>query len=216
MTALLDEIRQRAEPKNYGGAATTMTQAEDDRRTLLRLLDATREELADALGRIDRLTGRVVTAETGRTDAADLQRELDEMRRAWADTPTTVDAIAKLREWVPDYEIGASMVAMPVAMARKLLAALADAEAAATPEHLAAVTAQRDRFAEYVPIEELTLNMRAYNVLTAAGIRSVGELLRMTEDDVTDLRNAGKKTLQNVKERLRDEFGLTLRQAGAP
>jgi RNA polymerase alpha subunit len=76
-----------------------------------------------------------------------------------------------------------------------------------------AVTVQRDRFAEYVPIEELTLDMRAYNVLTTARIRFVGELLRMTEDDITDLRNAGSKTLKNIQGRLRDEFGLTLRQA---
>ncbi len=74
--------------------------------------------------RVEDLIDRVITAETGRTDAADLQRELDELRRTWADIPTTEDAIAKLREWVPDYEVGAAMVAMPVAMARKLLAAV--------------------------------------------------------------------------------------------
>lgn len=81
-------------------------------------------------------------------------------------------------------------------------------------DQLAAVTAQRDEFAACLPIEELTLDRRAYSVLKAARIDHVGELLRMTEDDVTDLRNAGLKTLENVKDRLRDVCGLTLKQAG--
>lgn len=69
-----------------------------------------------------------------------------------------------------------------------------------------------DETAGRLPIEELGLDARAYNVLLTSGISHVEELLRMTEDDVTDLRNAGVKTLENVKDRLRVEFGLTLRQ----
>lgn len=69
-----------------------------------------------------------------------------------------------------------------------------------------------DEAAARLPIEELGLDARAYRVLTASGIRHVGELLHMTEGDVTDLRNAGVKTLENVKDRLAAEFGLTLRQ----
>jgi DNA-directed RNA polymerase alpha subunit len=109
MTGLLDEIRRRAESKNYAsvGGAVTMTQVEADRRILLRLLDETAARL---------------------------------------------------------------------------------------------------------PIEELGLDTRTHRILAGSGIRHVGELLRMTEDDVTDLRNSGTKTLENVKDRLRDEFGLTLRQ----
>ena len=41
-----------------------------------------------------------------------------------ANRPATKAAIAQLREWVPDYDPGATHVAMPVATARKLLAAL--------------------------------------------------------------------------------------------
>lgn len=132
MTDLIGEIRARDEHaaplcayrQPDGTVSSTFSAEQEDRRTLLRLLDATREELADALGRIDTLTDRVITTETARTDAADLQRELDEMRRVWADTPTTEAAVAKLREWVPDYEDGAMMVAMPVATARRLLGEL--------------------------------------------------------------------------------------------
>lgn len=50
--------------------------------------------------------------------------EAEELRRQLADTPTTKAAIAQLREWVPDYDPGATHVAMPVATVRKLLAAL--------------------------------------------------------------------------------------------
>lgn len=50
--------------------------------------------------------------------------EAEELRRQLADTPTTQAAIAQLRAWVPDYDPGATHVAMPVATARKLLAAL--------------------------------------------------------------------------------------------
>jgi hypothetical protein len=87
-------------------------------------------------------------------------------------------------------------------------------------ERLADVTAERDRLAEAcrrlaaaLPIEYLVLDRRAYNVLTMSHrrIRSVGELLELTDEDITDLRNAGVKTLANIKDRLRDAFGLTLR-----
>lgn len=67
-----------------------------------------------------------------------------------------------------------------------------------------------------VPIEELGLERRAYNVLTKSHrqIRFLGQLLDLTEEDVIDLRNAGTKTLENVKDRLREAFGLTLKQGG--
>jgi hypothetical protein len=81
-------------------------------------------ENARLRARIEELTDRVIAAETGRVDAADLQRENTELRRALADTPTTEAAIGRLREWCPDYDPGASYVAMPVTMARKLLAKL--------------------------------------------------------------------------------------------
>lgn len=65
-----------------------------------------------------------------------------------------------------------------------------------------------------LPIEELELDMRAYNVLTKSHcqVRFVGQLLDLTEVDILDLRNAGTKTLENVKARLWDVCGLTLKQ----
>lgn len=80
-------------------------------------------EVDRLLAEVEKLTDRVIAAETNRVDAADLQRENDELRRALAET-TSEAAIAKLREWtaggVHPYEPGASYVAMPTAMACKI------------------------------------------------------------------------------------------------
>jgi len=60
------------------------------------------------------------------------------------------------------------------------------------------------------PIEELDLSVRSYNCLKRAGIDTIGELVRKTEDDMMKVRNMGKKSLQEVKEKLA-KLGLTLR-----
>lgn len=85
-----------------------------------------------------------------------------------------------------------------------------------TPEQYAAVVAQRDELAKSLPIEELELDMRAYNVLYKShrSIRFVGQLVELTEEDILDMRNAGTKTVENIKARLRDVCGLTLKPGG--
>lgn len=70
---------------------------------------------------------------------------------------------------------------------------------------------ERNRIME-MPIEELGLSVRSYNCLKRAGIDTVGELTRKTEDDMMKVRNLGKKSLQEVKEKLA-QLGLSLRQA---
>ena len=56
-------------------------------------------------------------------------------------------------------------------------------------------------------IEELDLSVRSYNCLKRAGIQTVQELASKTEDDMIKVRNLGKKSLQEVKEKLL-ELGL--------
>ncbi|HEY8425478.1 MAG TPA: DNA-directed RNA polymerase subunit alpha [Limnochordales bacterium] len=63
-----------------------------------------------------------------------------------------------------------------------------------------------------MPIEELGLSVRSYNCLKRAGIDTVGELTRKTEEDMMKVRNLGKKSLQEVKEKLA-QLGLSLRQS---
>ena len=56
------------------------------------------------------------------------------------------------------------------------------------------------------PIEELELSVRAYNCLKRAGITKVGEILEkmaMGQDEILSIRNFGKKSLAELKERMR-------------
>ena len=58
-------------------------------------------------------------------------------------------------------------------------------------------------------IEELELSVRAYNCLKRANINSLGEMLKLSYDDLMNIKNFGKKSADEVIERLR-QFGLTL------
>jgi DNA-directed RNA polymerase subunit alpha len=53
-----------------------------------------------------------------------------------------------------------------------------------------------------MPIEELDLPMRAYNSLKRNNIVKVGQLLSLQDDDLLRMRNFGKKSLDEMKERL--------------
>lgn len=56
-------------------------------------------------------------------------------------------------------------------------------------------------------IEDLDLSVRSYNCLKRAGIQTVQELASKTEEDMMKVRNLGKKSLKEVKEKLL-ELGL--------
>ena len=62
------------------------------------------------------------------------------------------------------------------------------------------------------PLEELELSVRSSNCLKNADIKTIGELTRKTEDDISKTRNFGKKSLQEIKEKLKEwnlGFGIT-------
>ena len=59
-------------------------------------------------------------------------------------------------------------------------------------------------------IEELELSVRSFNCLKRAGINTVEELTHKSEEDMMKVRNLGKKSLDEVKQKL-DELGLGLR-----
>lgn len=52
------------------------------------------------------------------------------------------------------------------------------------------------------PIEEIELSVRSYNCLKRAGISTVGELCAKTEEEMMKVRNLGKKSLKEVKDKL--------------
>ncbi len=63
------------------------------------------------------------------------------------------------------------------------------------------------------PIEELELTVRAYNCLKRAGITKVGEILKRMEkgeEEMLAIRNFGKKSLDELVEKLRDKNYLTV------
>ncbi len=51
-------------------------------------------------------------------------------------------------------------------------------------------------------IEDLDLSVRSYNCLKRAGIQTVDELTQKTEEDMLKVRNLGKKSLKEVKDKL--------------
>ena len=59
-------------------------------------------------------------------------------------------------------------------------------------------------------IEELELSVRSYNCLKRANINTVEELTEKTEEDMMKFRNLGKKSLEEVKNKLA-ELGLSLK-----
>jgi DNA-directed RNA polymerase subunit alpha len=59
-------------------------------------------------------------------------------------------------------------------------------------------------------IEELDLSVRSYNCLKRAGINTVDELTNKTDEDLMKVRNLGKKSLEEVQNKL-VELGLNLK-----
>ncbi|MCL6612201.1 MAG: DNA-directed RNA polymerase subunit alpha [Peptococcaceae bacterium] len=69
---------------------------------------------------------------------------------------------------------------------------------------------QKDKILE-MTIEELDLSVRSYNCLKRAGINTVEELVQRNEEDMMKVRNLGKKSLEEVINKLK-ELGLSLRK----
>jgi len=69
---------------------------------------------------------------------------------------------------------------------------------------------ERDKILD-MSIEELDLSVRSYNCLKRAAINTVGELIMKTEEDMMKVRNLGRKSLEEVDEKLAS-LGLRLRE----
>jgi len=64
------------------------------------------------------------------------------------------------------------------------------------------------------PIEELDLPMRAYNSLKRNNITKIGQLLALGDDELLRMRNFGKKSLDEMRERLALR-GFSIPETGA-
>lgn len=58
-------------------------------------------------------------------------------------------------------------------------------------------------------VEELELTVRSSNCLKNANIRTIGDLTKKTEDEIAKTRNFGKKSLTEIKDKLK-EWNLSL------
>ena len=67
-----------------------------------------------------------------------------------------------------------------------------------------------DLDAPNITIEDLELSVRAFNCLKRANIHNISELLQKSENDLLNIKNFGKKSADEVVERLR-AFGLDLK-----
>ena len=65
---------------------------------------------------------------------------------------------------------------------------------------------------ENYSVEDLDLSVRSYNCLKRAGIANVLELTQKTEAEMMKVRNLGKKSLKEVKDKL-EEKGLSFKES---
>ncbi len=69
----------------------------------------------------------------------------------------------------------------------------------------AGITLTPDKF--NMPIEDLALSMRAYNCLRRSGLMTVGQVLEKSEEELLALRNFGRKSYDELREKL-ESLGL--------
>lgn len=61
-----------------------------------------------------------------------------------------------------------------------------------------------EEFEHTIPIEELDFSVRTYNCLKRAAINYADELCRMTDDELIKIRNIGKKSLLEIKDKINE------------
>jgi DNA-directed RNA polymerase subunit alpha len=66
-----------------------------------------------------------------------------------------------------------------------------------------------------MPVEELNLSMRSYNCLRRSGIFTLGQLLEKSEEDLLSLRNFGRKSYDELRQRLAEMGIIPLQEAPA-
>ena len=67
------------------------------------------------------------------------------------------------------------------------------------------------------PIDDLELSVRSVNSLKNSNVRTLGDLVRLTEGQILQVKNFGKKSLQEIADLLEREglnFGMRYEEAG--
>lgn len=63
------------------------------------------------------------------------------------------------------------------------------------------------------PVEELDLSLRAYNCLKRSKIYNIEQLSNYSFEDLLKIKNLGKTSAKEIRQALRNRFGLDLRRA---
>lgn len=92
--------------------------------------------------------------------------------------------------------LGAKVLCDHLSLFMGLAEGVGEAEPAAEPEVSERVSLHD------MPIEELELSVRSFNCLKRAGINTMGELVGRTYEDMIRVRNLGKKSLEEVRQKL--------------
>jgi DNA-directed RNA polymerase subunit alpha len=113
----------------------------------------------------------------------------------WTDgTIDAVDAVSRSAEILSDqFKVFAHMGQPPLPVVERGLGA----GVVLTPERY------------NMPIEDLNLSMRAYNCLRRSGLMTVGQVLEKSEEELLSLRNFGRKSYDELRDKL-NELGLLL------
>lgn len=72
-----------------------------------------------------------------------------------------------------------------------------------------------DEKSQDMKIEELDLTVRSFNCLKKAGIEDVSQLANLTMNELLKIKNLGKKSLEEILEKMKD-LGYDLNQNGSP
>lgn len=77
------------------------------------------------------------------------------------------------------------------------------------------VSSMKDDLNSNIKIEELDLTVRSFNCLKKAGIEEVGQLAKLSLNELLKIKNLGRKSLDEILEKMK-ELGYDLSQNGSP
>jgi DNA-directed RNA polymerase subunit alpha len=83
------------------------------------------------------------------------------------------------------------------------------------PQKVATTDAEEEKLKELLdqPLSIMDLSVRSANCLLAAGLKTIGDLVVKQEDEIISYKNFGKRSLQEIKDKLA-ELGLSLGMRG--
>ncbi len=78
------------------------------------------------------------------------------------------------------------------------------------PEKIQHEAQEEDNLLSQIPIKELQLTVRAYNVLKRNQVNTVEDLTNYSSEDLLEMKNMGQKAADEIVEVLYERLGITL------